>query len=87
MSATIAQLNSAHPSDRLYLTLLAPQPQAAVDGHTLSAIPLSLANVLEPMRQNRSLELNGESAVPVASLPMNAVVSGMQVLTLQVEEQ
>jgi hypothetical protein len=87
MSATIAQLNSAHPSDQLYVTLLAPEPQAAVDGQTLSAIPLSLANVLAPMRQNRSLQLNGESALPVAALPMNAVVSGMQVVTLQVEEQ
>ncbi|HTV82926.1 MAG TPA: hypothetical protein VME18_09775 [Acidobacteriaceae bacterium] len=87
MSATIAQLNSAHPSDELYVTLLAPEPQAAVDGQTLSAIPLSLANVLQPMQQNHSLQLNGESALPVASLPMNAVVSGMQVVTLQVEAQ
>jgi hypothetical protein len=87
MSATIAQLNSTHPSDQLYVTLLAPEPQAAVDGHTLSAIPLSLANVLQPMQQNRSLQLNGESAIPVASLPMNAVVSGLQVVTLHVEEQ
>jgi len=87
MSATIAQLNSAHPSDQLYVTLLAPEAQAAVEGHTLSAIPLSLANVLQPMQQNRSLQLNGESAIPVASLPMNAVVSGLQVVTLQVDEQ
>jgi hypothetical protein len=87
MSATIAQLNSAHPSDKLYVTLLAPEPQAAVDGQTLSAIPLSLANVLQPMQQNHSLQLNGESALPVASLPMNAVVSGLQVVTLQVEAQ
>jgi len=87
MSATIAQLNSTHPSDQLYVTLLAPEPQAAMDGHTLSAIPLSLANALQPMQQNRSLQLNGESAVPVASLPMNAVVSGLQVVTLHVEEQ
>ncbi len=87
MSATIAQMNSTHPSDQLYVTLLAPEAQAAVEGHTLSAIPLSLANVLQPMQQNRSLQLNGESAVPMASLPMNAVVSGLQVVTLHVEEQ
>ena len=87
MSATIAQINSAHPSDRLYVTLLAPEVQAAVDGRTLSAIPLSLANVLEPQEQDHSLRLNGESALLVASLPMNAVISGMEVVTLQVEEQ
>lgn len=87
MNATIAQLNSAHPSDRLYVTLLAPEPQAAVDGHTLSAIPLSMANVLEPLQENHSMELNGESAIPVASLPMNTVVTGDQVITLHVADQ
>jgi hypothetical protein len=87
ISATIAQLNSAHPSDRMYVTLLAPEAQAAVDGHTLSAIPLSMANVLAPLKDNNGMALNGESAVPMASLPMNAVISGMQVVTLQVEDQ
>jgi hypothetical protein len=87
VNATIAQLNSVHPSDQLYVTLLAPEPQAAVEGRTLSTIPLSLANVLEPLQQDHSMALNGESALPVAALPMNTVVSGLQVLTLQVEAQ
>ncbi|HEY1810686.1 MAG TPA: SpoIVB peptidase S55 [Acidobacteriaceae bacterium] len=87
VAATIAQLNSAHPSDQLYVTLLAPVPQAAVDGQTLTAIPLSLANALEPMKENKGMALNGESAVPVAAVPMDAVVSGQQVVTLQVEDQ
>lgn len=87
ISETIAQLNSSHPSDRLYVTLLAPEAQAAVDGRTLSAIPLSLANVLEPLRENRGMALNGESALPMSSLPLDAVVSGQQVLTLQIQEQ
>lgn len=87
VAATIAQLNSAHPSDQLYVTLLAPVPQAAVDGRTLTAIPLSLANALEPMKENKGMALNGESAVPMAALPMDAVVSGQQVVTLQVEDQ
>jgi hypothetical protein len=87
ISATIAQLNSIHPSDRLYVTLLAPEAQAAVDGHTLSAIPLSMANVLAPLKDNNGMALNGESATPMASLPMDAVISGVQVVTLQVEDQ
>ncbi|MGA7522662.1 MAG: SpoIVB peptidase S55 [Acidobacteriaceae bacterium] len=87
VAATIAQLNSAHPSDQLYVTLLAPEPQAAVDGRTLTAIPLSLANALEPMKENKGMALNGESAVPMAALPMDAVLSGQQVVTLQVEDQ
>jgi hypothetical protein len=87
VAATIAQLNSAHPSDRLYVTLLSPEAQAAVDGHTLTAIPLSMANVLAPLKDNNSMALNGESAMPMASLPMDAVISGVQVVTLQVEDQ
>ncbi|HTW49165.1 MAG TPA: SpoIVB peptidase S55 domain-containing protein [Acidobacteriaceae bacterium] len=87
ISATIAQLNSTHPSDRLYVTLLAPEAQAAVEGHTLTAIPLSMANVLAPLKDNNGMALNGESAMPMASLPMDAVISGMQVVTLQVEDQ
>lgn len=87
VAATIAQLNSAHASDRLYVTLLAPAVQAAVDGQTLSSIPMSMANVLEPLKDNKGMVLNGESAVPMASLPMDAVVNGQQVVTLQVEDQ
>ena len=87
VAATIAQLNSVHTSDQLYVTLLAPEAQAAVDGRTLTAIPLSMANALAPLRENKGMALNGESAVPMASLPMDAVVTGQQVVTLQVEDQ
>ena len=87
VAATIAQLNSVHTSDQLYVTLLAPEAQAAVDGRTLTAIPLSMANAMEPLRENKGMALNGESAVPMASLPMDAVLTGQQVVTLQVEEE
>jgi hypothetical protein len=87
VAATIAQLNSVHTSDQLYITLLAPQAQAAVDGRTLTAIPMSMANALAPLRENKGMALNGESAVPMASLPMDAVLTGSQVVTLQVEDQ
>jgi hypothetical protein len=87
VAATIAQLNSVHTSDQLYVTLLAPEAQAVVDGRTLTAIPLSMANALAPLRENKGMALNGESAVPMASLPMDAVLTGQQVVTLQVEDQ
>ncbi|MBT9330765.1 SpoIVB peptidase S55 domain-containing protein [Paracidobacterium acidisoli] len=85
VEATIAQLNSAHPGDRLYVTLLTPDAQASVDGRTLTALPLSMANVLSPLQDNHGMTLHGESAMPVASVPLDAVLSGYQVLTLQVE--
>jgi hypothetical protein len=85
LPATIAQLSSQHAADRLYVTLLAPDPQVAIEGRTLTAVPLSMANVMEPARENRSMSLSGESAVPLASIPVDAVLSGQQVVTLRIE--
>ena len=85
VNATIAQLNNLHANDRLYVTLLAPDAQAAIDGRTLTALPLSMANVLEPVRDNRGMTLSGESAVPLGSVALDAVLSGQQVVTLRVE--
>jgi len=85
MAATIAQLNSQHATDRLYVTLLAPDPQVAIDGRTLTAVPLSMANILEPARENHGMSLSGESAVPLGSVGVDAVLSGQQVITLRVE--
>ncbi|MFZ0661731.1 MAG: SpoIVB peptidase S55 [Acidobacteriaceae bacterium] len=85
VAATIAGLNSLHASDRLYVTLLAPEAQAALDGRTLAALPLSMANVLEPERRNHRVTLNGESAVPLGSVELGSVLDGQQVITLKVE--
>jgi hypothetical protein len=85
VAATIEQLNNLHANDRVYVTLLEPSAQAVLDGRTLTAVPVSMANVLEPLRQNQKLMLNGESAVPMASAPVDSMLSGQQVLTLRVE--
>jgi hypothetical protein len=85
LAATIAQMNSLHPNDRLYVTLLLPSPQAILDGRTLAALPISMANVFEPLRGNQEMALNGESAEPAASVAVGGMVAGQQVLTLQVE--
>jgi hypothetical protein len=78
-------MNSVHGDDRLYVTLLLPNAQAVVDGRTLTSIPISMANVLEPLRTNRGISLNGESVVPVTSIPVEAMLSGMQVVSLEIE--
>jgi hypothetical protein len=85
LSSIIHQMNSAHTDDRLYVTLLLPNAQAVVDGRTLASIPISMANVLEPLRTNRGISLNGESVVPVTSIPMDAMLTGMQVVSLEVQ--
>lgn len=85
VAATIAQMNSEHPSNRLYVTLLAPQVEATLDGQTLTALPLSMANVLAPLRQSHDLTLHGESAIPLASRPLGAVLEGQQGVWLTIE--
>ncbi len=85
MGATIAQLNSMHTSDQLYVTLLAPAAQAMLAGRTLPSLPISMANVLEPLRTNQELQLNGESAIPVTSIPMDAMLTGQEVVTFTIE--
>ncbi|HZD78097.1 MAG TPA: SpoIVB peptidase S55 [Acidobacteriaceae bacterium] len=85
INQTVLALNGTHSNDRVYVTMLTPDPQARLDGRTLAGLPISMANVLDPLRANRALTLNGESAVAVTSVPMDAVVTGNQVVTIQVE--
>ncbi len=85
LSSIIHQINAAHEDDQLYVSLLLPNAQAVVDGRTLASIPISMANVLEPLRTNRGILLNGESVVPVTSIPVDAMLSGMQVVSLEIE--
>jgi SpoIVB peptidase S55 len=85
VAATIAQINSQHASDQLYVTLLDPSAQAVVQGRTLPSLPISMANILEPLRNNQELSLNGESAVPLTSLPVDGMLTGQQVVTIRVE--
>lgn len=85
VEATIVGLNSLHPSDRLYVTLLAPEAQASLDGHTLAGVPLSMANVLDPARADHQVTLHGESAVPLGSVELGSVLDGEQVIQLQVK--
>jgi hypothetical protein len=85
LTSIIHQMNAVHEDDRLYVTLLLPNAQAVVDGRTLASIPISMANVLEPLRTNRGISLNGESVVPVTSIPVEAMLTGMQVVSLEIE--
>lgn len=85
MDGTIAQINSLHNNDSVYITLLRPEVQAAVDGRTLASVPLSMANVFEPLRNTQEITLSGESVTPVTSVPVHASLTGQQVIALHVE--
>jgi SpoIVB peptidase S55 len=85
LNATIAQIKGLRTNDRLYVTLLTPAAQALLEGRTLPELPVSMANVLEPLRNSQEMTLNGESAIPVTSVGVDAVLSGQQVISLHID--
>ncbi len=85
LETELAEARSRHPADRIYVSLLAPETQADVEGQTLSSLPLSVANALEPLRGSRDVLLHGESAELEAEAPAGGVLSGFAVLNLRIE--
>lgn len=85
MEAALAQANGLHAADRIYVSLLTPETQAGVAGRTLTSLPLSMANALETLRAGQEATLNGESAVVAADAAADGVLTGFQVLTLEIE--
>jgi hypothetical protein len=84
LADVVAQMNRMHANDRIYVTLLDHAAQAELDSQALPAVPLSMANVLEPLKAAQKMQLTGESVVEAGSLETGYAVSGAQVLTLVV---
>jgi hypothetical protein len=85
LEAILAEARDRHPADRIYVTLLAPEAQGELEGHTLTGLPLSMANALEPLRNTQNASLNGESAELAAEAPAGGVLTGFQVLDIHIE--
>jgi hypothetical protein len=85
LAATVAELNRMRANDRVYVTLLNHEAEAVLDGEALPGVPLSMANVLEPLKAAQKMQLTGESAVEVGSAETGYAVSGSQVLSLMVK--
>lgn len=85
LDTALAEARSQHPADRIFVSLLLPDAQAGVSGQTLSTLPLSMANALEPLRTAKDVTLNGESAVVAGQAPAGGVLNGFQILNLHVE--
>jgi len=84
LTDVVAQMNRAHANNRIYVTLLDHTAQAELDAQSLPGVPLSMANVLEPLKAAQKMQLTGESAVEAGSAETEYAVSGSQVLTLDV---
>jgi hypothetical protein len=85
MQTALAEARNQHAQDRVYVSLLVPETQAGMQGQTLSSVPISMANALEPMRTAQDVTLNGESAQLAAEGPAGGVLTGFQVLNLRIE--
>jgi len=85
LNSTIALLNKEHENSRLYVSLLEANPQAVVEDKVMPALPLSVINVMEGMRGTQDMVLVGESSVSEASTPLDYVVTGSQVITVNVK--
>ncbi len=86
LNTVIEQLNRLHANDRVYVTLLAPQPQATIEGVRLPSVPLSMANVLQSTQDGSGglgFSLNGETAIPLGSASVDDALHGSQILTVE----
>jgi hypothetical protein len=85
MKSAIAQAKSAHDAAGLYVSLLVPETQVGIEGQTLTSLPISMANALEPLRMGPDVTLNGESAVVASETEVDGMLNGFAVLNLRIE--
>jgi hypothetical protein len=85
LADAVAKMNRMHSNDRIYVTLLDHTAQAELEAESLPGIPLSMANVLEPLKTAQQMQLTGESAVEAGSIETGYAITGSQVLTLDVQ--
>jgi hypothetical protein len=85
LNATIAALNKERTNDRLYVSLIQPNPQALVEDKVMPGLPLSVMNVMDGMRGTQDMIVIGESAVDESSTPLDFVVAGAQAISLTIK--
>lgn len=86
ISAVLAEDRRMHAEDRVYVSLLIPEAQAGMDGHTLTGLPISVANALEPVRDSQQVVMNGESADVVGQAPAGGLLAGFQIISLHIQQ-
>ena len=85
LDQTIALINNEHVNHSLYVSLLDNSPQALVQDKVMPALPVSVMNVMEGMRGTQDMVVTGESAENESSTPVDYVVSGAQIITVQIK--
>jgi hypothetical protein len=85
LGSTIAMLNKEHTNSEVYVSLLEANPQAMVEDKVMPTLPLSVMNVMDGMRGSQDMVVVGESALDEAATPVDYVVSGSQIITLNIK--
>jgi hypothetical protein len=85
MASVLERARRTHAADRIFVSILAPETQAGWNGQTLAAVPLSMANALEPVRSSDDISLNGESAEEAGNAPAGGLLSGFQILDVHID--
>ena len=86
LASTISLLNKQHMNNRVYVSLLESDPEATVADKVMPTLPLSIMNVMDGMRSTQDMVVRAESSVNEASTtPLDFVVSGAQVLTINIK--
>ncbi len=85
LGSTIALLNKEHTNSEVYVSLLEANPQAMVEDKVMPTLPLSVMNVMDGMRGSQDMVVVGESALDEAATPVDYVVSGSQIITLNIK--
>ncbi len=86
LAPTIALLNKERANNRVYVSLFESDPEAMVADKVMPTLPLSVMNVMENMRGTQDMVVLNESSVNEAATdPLDYVVSGAQVLTINIK--
>jgi hypothetical protein len=81
----ISVINRERRNDRLYVTLVQPNPTLLVQDKVLPNVPLSGINVLDRSRTQGGTTLLRESALAEWSIPLESIVTGLQTVTVTVK--
>jgi hypothetical protein len=85
LGSTIALLNKEHSNSEVYVSLLEANPQAMVEDKVMPTLPLSVMNVMDGLRGTQDMIVVGESALDEAATPVDYVVTGSQIITLNIK--
>ena len=86
LASTIAFLNKEHVNNQVYVSLLEANPEAMIADKIMPSLPPSIMNVMDGMRGTQDMVVSNESSVnETATAPLDYVIAGAQVLTINIK--